>query len=77
MAVPFEGVDPRNTSRRCPVCGHTEKANRKSQSAFRYRSCGLEASADCIGALNISLGGHVNGPEVVLVGVEAIPHTRA
>ncbi|QXD14577.1 transposase [Rhodocaloribacter litoris] len=64
--VPFEMVDPRYTSRRCPVCGHTEKANRKSQSEFRCRSCGLEAHADMIGAINISLGGAVNRPEVAL-----------
>lgn len=76
--VPFEVVDARYTSRRCPVCGHTEKANRKSQSEFRCRSCGLEANADCIGALNISLGGVCQPPhEVALVDVEAIPHVRA
>ncbi len=27
-------VDPHNTSRRCPECGHCEKANRRSQSEF-------------------------------------------
>ncbi|RMF53943.1 MAG: transposase, partial [Bacteroidetes bacterium] len=73
--VPFEVVDPRYTSRRCPICGHTEKANRTSQREFRCRSCGLEANADVIGAINISLGGAAGRPEVALVDVEGIAHS--
>jgi len=38
--VPIAYVDPRNTSRTCPECGHCEQANRESQSAFACRSCG-------------------------------------
>jgi len=29
-------VDPRNTSRECPECGHTSKSNRPSQAVFKY-----------------------------------------
>ncbi len=47
-------VDPRNTSRTCSVCGHCEKANRKSQSAFVCQSCGFAAPADWNAAINIS-----------------------
>jgi len=72
--VPFELIDPRYTSQRCPVCGHTERANRKSQSKFVCRSCGLEANADVVGAINIALGGAVNHPEVALVDVETVLH---
>ncbi len=32
--VPVFLVDPRNTSRTCPACGHVDKANRVSQSQF-------------------------------------------
>src|SRR5690606_28093813 len=38
--VPLVQVDPRNTSRQCSQCGHTEKANRKSQSEFVCKACG-------------------------------------
>jgi predicted transposase len=31
--VPVHRVDPRNTSRTCPKCGHIAKANRKTQSS--------------------------------------------
>jgi IS605 OrfB family transposase len=51
--VPVVFVDPRNTSRECPSCGHTEKANRKSQAEFLCRSCGRAGLADHIAALNI------------------------
>ncbi|MBB5293315.1 IS605 OrfB family transposase [Deinococcus metallilatus] len=47
------GVDPRFTSQRCSKCGHTEKANRRSQAVFVCVSCGHEANADHNAALNI------------------------
>ena len=51
--VPVVAVDPRNTSRTCPECGHCEKANRKSQSEFECRACGHRSHADLVGARNI------------------------
>ncbi len=39
-------VDPRNTSRTCPVCGCIDKANRKTQSQFLCTGCGYSANAD-------------------------------
>jgi putative transposase len=44
--VPICHVDPRNTSRECRVCGHTEKANRKTRDVFACLSCGHTADAD-------------------------------
>lgn len=55
--VPLIKVDPRNTSRACSQCGHTEKANRKSQSGFVCKSCGHAENADGNGAKNIRLRG--------------------
>lgn len=51
--VPVVCVDPRNTSRTCPECGHCEKANRKSQSEFECRACGHRSHADLVAARNI------------------------
>ena len=73
--VPFETVDPRYTSRTCPACGHQEKANRKSQAEFVCRSCGFEAIADQVGAINIALGGYVSSPEETSVDVEGLAHS--
>jgi putative transposase len=49
-------VDPRNTSRTCPACGHVAKENRKGE-RFRCGSCGYAAHADHVGALNILAAG--------------------
>lgn len=47
-------VDPRNTSRECPQCGHTSKSNRPSQAVFRCVECGHAAHADRTAARNIA-----------------------
>ncbi|MFK4105810.1 RNA-guided endonuclease InsQ/TnpB family protein [Streptomyces sp. NPDC019531] len=46
-------VDPRNTSRTCPSCGHTAKENRTTQAKFQCTACGFAANADHVGATNI------------------------
>lgn len=46
-------VDPRYTSQKCSRCGHTEKANRKSQSWFVCKSCGFQHNADLNASKNI------------------------
>ena len=51
--VPVVTVDPRNSSRTCNVCGHCEKANRKSQSEFVCQQCGYSTNADLNAACNL------------------------
>ncbi|MGP3966448.1 RNA-guided endonuclease InsQ/TnpB family protein [Streptomyces sp. 6N223] len=50
-------VDPRNTSRTCPLsaggCGHVAKDNRVTQSKFECINCGWSGNADHVGALNV------------------------
>jgi IS605 OrfB family transposase len=62
--IPVHRVDPRNTSRTCPSCGHIGRANRKTQSSFVCTSCGLAGPADVIAAENIRVlgGGAVSHP---------------
>jgi IS605 OrfB family transposase len=52
--VPLFTVDPRNTSRECSACGHTDKRNRPNQSTFRCRACGHAEHADTNAARVIS-----------------------
>jgi putative transposase len=63
-------VDPRNTSRTCPACGHCEKANRINQERFLCKSCGLAGFADYIAALNLRERGRaaVGQPDADAVG---------
>jgi|SRR5271166_486496 len=60
--VPICHVNPRNTSRKCRVCGHTEKANRKTRDMFACLSCGHTADADVNAARIISSRAEVIRP---------------
>ena len=64
VGMPVFLVDPRNTSRTCPECGHVDKANRPSQSKFSCMVCGFAGLADHIAAINIGRRAVVNPPIV-------------
>jgi putative transposase len=46
-------VDPRNTSRTCPECGHVSDDNRTTQERFLCVKCGRTENADVNAAINI------------------------
>ncbi len=47
-------VNPAYTSQCCPICGHTEKANRdKKKHLFTCKNCGYHSNDDRIGAMNL------------------------
>lgn len=47
-------VNPAYTSQCCPMCGHTEKANRnKKIHFFCCKNCGYKSNDDRIGAMNL------------------------
>ncbi len=48
-----EKIDPKYTSQRCHNCGVVRKDNRKSQSVYRCKECGVEKNADVNAVLNI------------------------
>lgn len=52
--VAVSAVDPRETSRTCPKCGHIARNNRVSQERFKCKSCGYESNADRVAAINIA-----------------------
>ena len=51
-------INPRNTSRTCPACGHVSAENRKTQSKFECVECGYAENADLNAAINILRAGH-------------------
>ncbi|MEV0402059.1 transposase [Actinoallomurus sp. NPDC050550] len=57
-------VDPRNTSRTCPACGHVSGENRTTQEKFECTRCGYTANADQVGALNVAIRAGLVLPEV-------------
>ncbi len=68
--VVVAAVDPRNTSRTCPACGHVDKANRKTQSKFLCVSCGFAGLADHIAAGNIARRASVTTPYIPTIDVD-------
>ena len=60
-------VPPANTSRECPVCGHTCAENRKSQSVFVCVACGHTENADLVASKNIR-GRGLNSPKARAIG---------
>jgi putative transposase len=46
-------VPAANTSRRCPVCNYTDRANRRTQATFRCVACGHTDNADRNAARNL------------------------
>ncbi len=62
--VVLVAVDPRNTSRTCPECGHCDKRNRPNQACFRCQSCGHAAPADTTAARCIRARAGVMRPMV-------------
>lgn len=57
--VRLVAVDPRNTSRTCPICKTVAKESRMGEH-FCCVSCGFSADADHIGAVNVLVRAHPN-----------------
>ena len=66
VGVLVVAVDPRNSSRECPCCGHIDKANRKHRDSFLCVDCGFSGPSDYVAALNLRERGRavVNQPYV-------------
>ncbi|WP_406226480.1 transposase [Streptomyces albidoflavus] len=57
-------VDPRNTSRTCPQCGHVDRENRDGEK-FQCTACDHRDHADRVGAWNVKLRAGLVLPDVV------------
>ncbi|MET0344332.1 MAG: transposase [Polyangiales bacterium] len=67
--VPVCFVDPRNSSRECRVCGHVEKANRRTRDVFACKGCGHTADPDANAACVIAGRAAVDRPHAGSVEV--------
>ena len=57
VGIPVLSIDPRQTSRTCPRCGHATRSNRPSQSQFRCVKCGFQDNCDSVASANIAGSG--------------------
>jgi len=54
--IPTAWINPEYTSQRCPLCGHTERANRNKK-RFACKSCGHQDHSDRGASVNIASKG--------------------
>ncbi|WP_049934304.1 RNA-guided endonuclease InsQ/TnpB family protein [Haloplanus natans] len=54
--IPTVWIKPKYTSQRCPMCGHTERANRNKK-RFKCRDCGHQDHSDRGASVNIAVKG--------------------
>jgi len=54
--IPTARINPEYTSQRCPICGHTERANRHKK-RFKCRDCGHQDHSDRGASVNIAVKG--------------------
>jgi IS605 OrfB family transposase len=55
--IPTGWIDPYKTSQRCPMCGHTERANRNKK-RFKCRDCEHQDHSDRSASVNIAVKGN-------------------
>jgi len=60
--VRLVAVDPRNTSRTCPLCKTVAKESRMGEH-FCCVNCGFSADADHVGAVNVLIRAHPNSEQ--------------
>jgi putative transposase len=71
VGIPVKLINPAYTSQRCSVCGHIERANRKSQSEFLCCACDRADHADVNAAKNHSWA-TFNQPNAGMSGYSAL-----
>jgi IS605 OrfB family transposase len=54
--IPTAWIDPAYTSQWCPMCGHTERANRNKK-RFKCKGCGHQGHSDRGASVNIAVKG--------------------
>lgn len=74
--VPVYLIDPRNTSRTCPVCGCINRKNRPDQATFHCIACGYAGLADTVAAQIIRAKAVVMLPIVSDVQVPYLGNAR-
>jgi len=73
--IPTGWIDPYKTSQRCPLCGHTERANRHKK-RFKCRSCGNQDHSDRGASVNIAVKGIEKHQDWNVPALNSLPQVR-
>jgi IS605 OrfB family transposase len=74
-SVPTAWIDPEYTSQQCPMCGHTERANRHRK-RFKCRSCQHQDHADRSASVNIAVKGIEKHQDWNVPALNSLPQVR-
>jgi putative transposase len=73
--VPTTWINPEYTSQQCPMCGHTERANRHKK-RFKCRSCQHQDHADRNASVNIAVKGIEKHQNWNVPALNSLPQVR-
>ena len=73
--IPTGWVNPEYTSQRCPMCGHTERANRNKK-RFKCRSCSHQDHSDRSASVNIAVKGIEKHQDWNVPALNSLPVVR-
>jgi IS605 OrfB family transposase len=73
--IPTDWIDPEYTSQRCPMCGHTERANRNKK-RFKCRSCSHQDQSDRGASVNIAAKGIRKHQDWNVPALNSLPQVR-
>ncbi len=73
--VPTAWIDPEYTSQQCPMCGHTERANRNKK-RFKCCSCQHQDHADRSASVNIAVKGIGKHQDWNVPALNSLPQVR-
>jgi len=73
--VPTAWIDPEYTSQQCPMCGHTERANRNKK-RFKCRWCQHQDHADRSASVNIAVKGIEKQQDWNVPALNSLPQVR-
>jgi IS605 OrfB family transposase len=73
--IPTAWIPPEYTSQRCPMCGHTERANRNKK-RFRCRQCSHQDHADRGASVNIAMNGVQDHQDWNVPALNSLPQVR-
>jgi IS605 OrfB family transposase len=73
--IPTGWIDPEYTSQKCPICGHTERANRHKK-RFKCCSCQHQDHADRSASVSIAVKGIEKHQEWNVPALNSLPQVR-
>jgi putative transposase len=73
--IPTGWITPEYTSQRCPMCGHTERANR-NKNRFKCRSCGHQDHSDRGASVNIAVKGIEEHQDWTVPALNSLPQVQ-